>query len=84
MSAAHLKVVSLCESNFRDPVATLRIIADAMEAGEYGDVGSAALVVFGDTMEVFGMGKDSEAPTIALLLHSGFMRLSKALEEHGR
>lgn len=84
MSADHLKVVSLYETNFRDPVAALRRIADEMEAGDYGAVGSAAVVLLGDTMEVFGMGEDSEAPSTALLLHAGFMRLSKSVEEHGR
>jgi hypothetical protein len=38
----------------------------------------------GDTMEVFGAGPDAEGPSIALLLHAGFLRLSRALEEHGR
>jgi hypothetical protein len=81
---ADLKVVELYPSNYRDPVATLRLIADDIEAGKYGDVGSVGLVLLGDTMEVFGIGQDAEAPSIALLLHAGFMRLSRSLEEHGR
>lgn len=81
---ASLKVVTLHESNYRDPVATLRVIADAIEKGEYGEVGCAGVVLLGDKMEVFGMGRDSEAPSVALLLHAGFMRLSKSLEDHGR
>lgn len=78
-----LKVVTLQESNFRDPVATMRKIADDMEAGEYGEIGSVGVVLLGDKMEVFGFGPDSEAPSVALLLHAGFMRLSKSVEEHG-
>lgn len=78
------QVVTLHESNFRDPVATLRNVADDIEAGIFGDVGSVAVVVLGDTMEVFGMGQDSEAPSIALLLHAGFMRLSRSVEQHGQ
>jgi hypothetical protein len=35
-------------------------------------------------MEVFGAGVDSEAPSVAMLLHAGFMRLSRSVEEHGR
>jgi hypothetical protein len=77
-------VPSICASNFRDPVATLRRIADEIEAGEYGGVGSAAIVILGDTMEVFGMGEDSEPASVALLLHAGFLRLSGAVESHGR
>ena len=81
---ANLNVVTLHESNFRDPVATLRKIADDIEGGVHGEVGSVGVVILGNTMEVFGFGEDSEAPSIALLLHAGFMRLSKAIEEHGK
>ena len=79
-----MKVVTLHESNFRDPVATLREIAEQIEAGDYGAVGCVGVVLLGDTMEVFGMGVDSEAPSVALLLHAGFMRLSRQLDEHGQ
>lgn len=74
----------LYESNHRDVVKTLRAIADQIEEGKFGAVGSAGVVILGDTLEVFGMGEDSEAPSVGLLLHAGFLRLSKALEEHGR
>lgn len=37
-----------------------------------------------DQMHVFGAGQDAEAPSVALLLHGGFLRLSRAIEEHGR
>lgn len=78
------EVVTLYESNFRHPVATLRKIADDIEAGRYGEVGCIGVVLLGDTMEVFGAGTDSEAPSVGLLLHAGFLRMSKAIEEHGR
>ena len=77
-------VVTLFDSNYRDPVATLRQVADEIEAGAYGDVGSVGVVLLGDTMNVFGMGRDSDGPAVALLLHAGFMRLSSAIEGHGR
>jgi hypothetical protein len=79
-----MKVVTLNETNFRDAAATLRQIADEIEAGEYGEVGCVGVALLGDTMEVFGAGPDSEAPAVAMLLHAGFLRLSRALEEHGR
>lgn len=79
-----MKVVTLHESNFRDPVATLRVIADQIEAGKYGEVGCVAVAVLGDTLEVFGAGVDSEAPSVAMTLHAGFMRLVRSIEEHGR
>jgi len=78
------EIVSLYESNFRDPIATLRKIADQIEAGEFGDVGCIAVALLGDTMEVFGAGEDSEAPSVAMLLHAGFVRLSNSVEQHGR
>lgn len=84
MTAPALNVVPLYDSNHRDPAATLRKIADEIEAGEYGEVGSVAVVLLGDTMEVFGMGTDAEGPSIGMLLHAGFMRISKAIEEHGK
>lgn len=82
---AELAVVTeLYPSNFRDPAATLRVIADEIEAGKHGAVGSIAIVVLGNTMEVFGAGEDSELTSTAILLHSGFLRLSRMIEEHGR
>lgn len=84
MSAPNLKVVSLLPSNFRDTVTTLRIIADEIEAGKYGAVGAAGLVIMGNTTEVFGMGPDSEGPSIATLLYAGFLRLVQSMERHGR
>lgn len=78
------EVVQLYDSNYRDPAATLRVIADAIEAGNYGEVGSAGVVLLGDKMEVFGMGPDSDSTSVAVLLHAAFMRLSGAIERHGR
>jgi len=84
MADVSLKVVELYPSNRRDPAATLRAIAQEIEDGVYGGVGTVALVLLGDTMEVFAMGEDSEAPTAALLLHAGFTRLSNSLEQYGK
>ena len=78
------EVVMLPDSNFRDPVSTLRVIADAIEAGKYGAIGCAALVLLGDKLEVFRTGKDSEAPSVALPLNAGVLRLPRAIEENGR
>ena len=78
-----MNVVTLRESNYRQVVPTLRAIADEIERGEHGEVSCAALVVFGDELKVFGAGPDSEAPTVALLLHAGFNSFSRAIEQHG-
>lgn len=82
--AADLKLVTLNESNFRNPAETLRKIADEIDAGDYGDVGCVAIALLGNAMEVFGAGPDSESPSVALLLHAAFMRLSGAVEKHGQ
>ncbi|QWP79215.1 hypothetical protein J5226_12860 [Lysobacter sp. K5869] len=34
----------------------LRRVADKIDAGEYGDVGEGALVLYGNGLEVFGLG----------------------------
>lgn len=78
------KVVELYPSNFRDPVATLRVIADEIESGKYGEVGCVGVVLLGNSMEVFGAGEDSEAPSVGLLLHAGFLRMSQEIEKHGK
>lgn len=72
------------DSNFREPVATLRSIADCIEAGECGDVTQVAVVVLGDTCKVFGAGPGCEGDSIALLLQAGAYRLIKQVAEHGR
>lgn len=77
-------VVSLYPSNFRDVPATLRQIADQIEKGQFGEVGSTAVVILRDTMDVFGLGEDSEPCAIGMLLHAAFQRMSRQIEEHGR
>lgn len=84
MAAPDLKVVTLNESNRRQPGPTLRKIADEIEAGKYGEVGTIAIVLLGDTMNIFGAGPESEAPAVALLLNAGALRFAKAIEEHGK
>lgn len=74
-SKPDLKVVTLHATNFRDVAGTLRQLADDIEAGRYGDVESCGVVIHGDGLNMFGAGPNSEAPTIALLFHEGFMRL---------
>lgn len=77
-------VITLYRTNLRDPVSALRAIADDIEAGKYGDVGSVGVALLGDTMECFGSGSDSEGPSIALLFHAAFTRISNAIEQAGR
>lgn len=83
MSAA-LKVVTLHESNFRDPSATLRRIAEEIDSGDYGSVTCLALVVLGTKMELFTAGPDSDATSCALLFQAANLRLAKTIEEIGQ
>lgn len=80
---SNMKVVELYDTNFRDVVTTLRGIADDIEADKYGPVGCVALVLLGNTLEVFGMGPDSEAPSVGMMLNAGAMKLTKAFLDHG-
>jgi len=82
VSEAKLHV--LYESNFRDPAATLRIIADQIEAGKHGNVGQVGVVVLGDTCEVFAAGVEADACATAALLQAGSFRLIQSIAEHGR
>lgn len=79
-----LKIVTLHESNFRDPVATLRLIASQIERGEHGDVACIALAMLADEFSVFGMGPEGDAPSVALLFQAGSLRLTRAIERVGQ
>lgn len=79
-----MKVVTLQDQNFRQIPETLRLIADQIEAGDFGVVGEVALVVMGDTTEVFGVGPRSDGSSTACMLMAGAMRLVGAVESHGR
>jgi hypothetical protein len=78
------ELLVLRDSNFRQVAPTLRKIADMIEAGEYGDVSEAALVLLGDKCEVFGMGRDAEGDTIVLLLQAGAHRMIREVANYGR
>lgn len=82
MSKPDLKVVPIFE--YRNAVSALRHIADEIEAGTYGDVGSVGVVLMGNTVEVFGMGMDSDGAEIATLLNAGALRLTLEVANHGR
>lgn len=78
------EVVTLCDSNLRDPAATIRKIADEIDTGEYGDVACVAVVLLGRTMEVFSAGQDSGGASTAVLLQAGAQRIIGMLERYGK
>jgi hypothetical protein len=78
------EVVDLYKSNFRHPAATLRVIADEIDAGKYGEVGCVGVVVLGDELVVFGAGVDSEGPSVHALLHAGAATLIQPMIDRAR
>ena len=79
-----LNVVQFPSPDYRDVVTALRNLAREIEEGKFGDVTSCGVVTFGETMEVFGSGADSGAPTIALLFSAAAHRFAKELDDHGQ
>lgn len=77
-----MKVVTLYDTNFRDPAATLREIANNIEKGEYGGVGCCAVALMGNRLEIFGMGPDSEATTIHLVFCAAAQKLQETLLDY--
>ena len=76
-----LKVIDLRQSNYRDIVATLRVIAQQIEDGKYGEVQDCALVLQGSTLDVFHTGS-GDAGLAHLLFAVGQRRLEHAIMNH--
>lgn len=74
-----MKVVTLRESNFRDAAATLRVIAEEIDAGKHGEVGLAALALRtsndAEGVEIFAAGPASEPENTALLFYKAFQKM---------
>lgn len=81
---AKLNVVNFPVPDYKNPVTMLRNLADQIEAGEFGEVNTIAIATFGQSLEIFGGGSDSEAPTVALLFNAAAMRFAREIEEYGR
>ena len=62
-----MKVIELTKSNFRDIPATLRRIADDIEAGNFERVEDIAVVVQGDQLNVFHAGRGDVGSAFMLL-----------------
>lgn len=78
-SKADLKVVPLYPDGsptaYKDTVKTLRKIARDIATGKYGAEVSVALVMYGDEVSIFGVGRDSSTRDTALMLHEGAHRM---------
>lgn len=78
------EIIEFTNDSQRDAVATLRKVADQIEAGFFGEVDSVALCVLGSTFEVIGMGDDRTGEKVSLLLQAGVQRIANAIESHGK
>jgi len=73
------KVVELYHSNYRDPVAALRVLADEIENGDFGHVVCVGLSLQAEgvnRVDVFGMGEKAEVSNVALTLYRGFQLIA--------
>lgn len=84
MTRPDLKIVDFPHSPLHDVPTKLRELADDIEQGVYGGVGSCGVAILGNTFEVFGFGEDSAGPAIATLFHAALSRISNAIEQHGK
>lgn len=72
-------LVLLRKTNLLDVPATLRSIADSIEAGEHGTPNCAVLVLDAEGLDVFYMGTGEAAPNAHLLLHAGAAKMLQAV-----
>lgn len=73
------ELVVLRETNLLDVPATLRNIATAIEAGEYGNPLGCAVVLDADRLEIFYCGTGEAAPNTHLLLGAGMAKMLSAV-----
>ncbi len=76
-STKGLKVVTLNETNYRQAAATLRVIADQIDKGEYGQVECVALVIDGEQMSVHAMGPSSDVACAHWAFHKAMNYLAR-------
>lgn len=71
----------LRETNLLDVPATLRNIADEIEAGKYGTAEGCAVVLDADNVEIFYMGTGEAGPNAHLLFSVGAAKMVAAVIE---
>lgn len=80
-----LKVVPIGVSDLRDAPEILRNIAARMEAGDYGEVLTAVVVIFSEDgarrVSVHGMGRESSAAEASVVLALGQRHLEQMWTE---
>ncbi len=84
MTDPHLKVVGeIKPPPYKEPINMLRNLADEIQAGGHGEVTCIAIATFGDAgLEIYGGGKDSESPVVAMMFQSAAMKMCQPLIDH--
>ena len=67
----------------KDPAKQLRKIADDIDAGTYGTIGTLALCMLGNEFYMFGGGESYTPGDVTMILEAGIIRLAKEVESHG-
>jgi hypothetical protein len=77
MAGENMKVVEFAREGWRDPVKTLRKIADQLEAGELPpcDVGVVSMIGSGGQVGVFGFGPKGDDLQCIAAMRLGEQRL---------
>ena len=75
------RVIKLVPPAYRDVVKGLRNIAEGIEAGAYGDVVEAAIVLNGKELVMFGLGKADSTATHYLFCAGASKMLEPALRK---
>lgn len=74
----------LREANLQDVPATLREIADSIEAGEYGTAKGCAVVLDADRVHVFYTGTGEAGPNAHLLFSVGAAKMVQVVIDSQR
>lgn len=78
------KLHVLRETNLHDVPATLRRIADEIEAGAHGKVNACAVTLDATNVEIFYMGTGEAAPNAVLLFNVAVAKITnRVLEAKG-
>ena len=85
-NVTHLRPVDIKPAEYRDPVAFLRTLADEIEKGQHGDVGTLAVALLtegdedGSPLALFGGGRNCDLYRIAATFGAAQLYLLNAMQ----
>lgn len=74
----------LHHSTLCDAPAKLREMANDIEAGKYGEIATAVVVLYSDQLRTFGYGPFGDAPNAAIALAAAHADLVEYVRTRGR